>query len=330
MLLPVLLAALGFPTLKTFGTGKSAFQLTSEEVEILAYNVSDVRSTGVLTHFWMTGGPAKGGGTDNATVRYYIDGESSPSIEFKPPLAAGVGFDDDFVWGHAKAGHGSDLGGWYVNYKIPFGSSVRVTVALPSGSAMAYVIVRGCENMPVHIGSLTLPSSARLRLHKIESVTFQPLEWVNIVDIPSGQGLVYLTAITANSSTSNFWEGCYHLYTPHDQPFPGTVLSTGMEDFFDSAYGFHAGPYHFPVSGCTHREHWGERGMAVSAYRFHEEDPIAFTGGAKFVWRIGDLTNEATHPESPKCYIDQKGPGDKVVGSPQPTTVTSYAWVYTW
>lgn len=29
--------------------------------------------------------------------------------------------------------------------------------------------------------------------------------------------------------------------TPYDQAFPGTVLSTGMEDFFDSSYGFSGG-----------------------------------------------------------------------------------------
>ena len=56
----------------------------------------------------------------------------------------------------------------------------------------------------------------------------------------------------------------------------------------------------------------------------------AFTGGVRFVWRIGDLINAETHPESPKCFIDAPGPGDKVVGRPAPTTVTSYAWVYTW
>jgi hypothetical protein len=50
-----------------------------------------------------------------------------------------------------------------------------------------------------------------------------------------------MTAIAANSSSNNYWEGCYRLYTPHSQPFPGTVLSTGMEDFFDSAYGFETG-----------------------------------------------------------------------------------------
>ena len=72
-----------------------------------------------------------------------------------------------------------------------------------------------------------------------------------------------MTAIAASSSSENFWEGCYHLRTPYAQPFPGVVLSTGMEDFFDSSYGFSGGAFHQPVSGCTHRD--GAKGMALSA-----------------------------------------------------------------
>ena len=32
-----------------------------------------------------------------------------------------------------------------------------------------------------------------------------------------------------------FLEGCYHAYTPHSAPYPGVVVSTGTEDYFDSA-----------------------------------------------------------------------------------------------
>ena len=72
---------------------------------------------------------------------------------------------------------------------------------------------------------------------------------------------------------------CYHLYTPYAEPFPGTVLSTGMEDYFDSAYGFGGGQFKMPVAGCTHRTQLPSQphSMQLSAYRFHEEDPVAFT-----------------------------------------------------
>ena len=69
---------------------------------------------------WLTGGPSPGAGTDNATVRYYVDGEESASIEFKPPMATGSGYDDLTVWGTAKAGHGATDGAWFINYRIPF------------------------------------------------------------------------------------------------------------------------------------------------------------------------------------------------------------------
>ena len=125
----------------------------------------------------------------------------------------------------------------------PFGDEVAI-----------YMILRGCENIPIVVADMTLPRTARLALHKIENKRYQPLEWVPIVDLAEGTGLVYQTALAVESGNLNFLEGCYHLYSPHNQPFPGTVLSTGTEDFFDSANYFDGGKFHFPVSGDTHQE----------------------------------------------------------------------------
>ena len=111
----------------------------------------------------------------------------------------------------------------------------------------------GSENLPVQVGTQTLPAAARLRLHKIESRVFQPLEFVPLLDLPTGRGLVYLVTLAAHSTDYGFWEGCVHMRTPHDQPFPGTLLSTGTEDYFDSAFGFDSGRFYTPQSGCTHR-----------------------------------------------------------------------------
>jgi hypothetical protein len=60
---------------------------------------------------WLTGGPSPGAGTDNATVKYYVDGEAEAAIEFKPPLATGSGFDDLTVWG-AFSGHNNMWNQW--------------------------------------------------------------------------------------------------------------------------------------------------------------------------------------------------------------------------
>ena len=55
--------------------------------------------------------------------------------------------------------------------------SVRVTVQHPGTAASCYVIVRGCENLPITVGALTLPTTSKLTLHRIETKTFAPLDW---------------------------------------------------------------------------------------------------------------------------------------------------------
>ena len=53
---------------------------------------------------------------DLATFSYYIDGETTASIEFATNMAAGVGFDDQGApWGTRWIGKGAKSGGWYNN-----------------------------------------------------------------------------------------------------------------------------------------------------------------------------------------------------------------------
>lgn len=103
--------------------------------------------------------------------------------------------------------------------------------------------------------------------------------------------------------------------------FPGTVLSTGTEDYFDSAWYFNAGEFRLPVSGFTHYETPTNTSVNWSAYRFHQMDPLAFDDGFAYVWRNGD----ANDPAGMKCNMQV---GGNVVGSPTLSSVTAYVWVY--
>ena len=80
------------------------------------------------------------------------------------------------VVGQSTWVQGGTISGYFVNIKIPFGRSVEVTVkgVIRNG----FVIVRGCENLPVAVGALTLPASARLTLQKIENRVFNSLDFV--------------------------------------------------------------------------------------------------------------------------------------------------------
>jgi len=128
--------------------------------------------------------------------------------------------------------------------------------------------------------------------------------------------------LAVESGNLNFLEGCYHQYTPYaNREFPGVVLSSGTEDYFDSGWYFNAGKFWFPVSGFTHVNQQNTS-VTLSAYRFHEMDQIIFQDGLLIHWRNGDTNDK----DGMKCYT-QTG---YVVGNPTVSNVVVYAWVYVW
>jgi hypothetical protein len=213
-----------------------------------------------------------------------------------------------------------------MNSRVPFQKSIRITGILPStitDRKIIWIIFRGTENLPTNFHGFQLPPTARLTLHKIENQTYDPLSWVHLVDIPSGHGLLFSHTLSVLSGTLHFLEGCYHAYTKYEQEFPGLIVSTGTEDYFDSAFFFNGGQFHLEVSGFTHFKEISTGELEWSAYRMHDIDPIFFTNGFRYHWRNGDVTDDRGF----KCTIDQ---GGHTVGQPTQSIVTSYTWVYVW
>ena len=73
--------------------------------------------------------------------------------------------------------------------------------------------------------------------------------------MPKGhEGLVFMTALAVNNSGTGvgFLEGCPHLFDPPDAAWPGILLGSGTEDYFDSGWYFNAGEFRLPVAGDTH------------------------------------------------------------------------------
>eukprot|EP01113_Clastostelium_recurvatum_P035244 TRINITY_DN488_c0_g1_i1.p1 TRINITY_DN488_c0_g1~~TRINITY_DN488_c0_g1_i1.p1 ORF type:complete len:437 (+),score=110.68 TRINITY_DN488_c0_g1_i1:126-1436(+) len=313
-------------TKQFFGTGLSNGAITGTEQFIFSHTLAPgTKDVGVMTHLWLTY-PAN---VDKGViVRYYIDGEKTASIEFEPSLACGVGFyDKQSPWGNKWFGKGANDGAWNFNFRIPFQKSIAISFFHVDPAATFggfYMIVRGALNVPISVGDVQVPTTAKLNLFKINAQQFNPLQWVTLANIPSGQGtkgVFFMHTIAVSSGNLNFLEGCYHAYV-NGEAFPGTLLSTGTEDYFDSAWYFNSGEFHLPVSGYTHYD-TAAPGINWSAYRFHEMDPLQFSDGLQFVWRNGD----AYDASGIKCLIDQ---GGKPAGSPTVSTVTTYAWVYTW
>ena len=112
-------------------------------------------------------------------------------------------------------GHGAHSS-WFNNFKIPFGSSIRVTIQSTDGQNHSgfYMIVRGGLDLPLVIGDVALPKEARLQLQRFEG-KLEPLEWLNVADVPRGfSGQFFMSTLSVQNAGVgglNFLEGCYHV-----------------------------------------------------------------------------------------------------------------------
>jgi len=73
--------------------------------------------------------------------------------------------------------------------------------------------------------------------------------------------------MAVESKTKDFLEGCVHGYFDGKTEFPGVLLGTGTEDYFNSAFYFNGGQYRQPTTGFTHKDE-SKGTYKWSAYRY--------------------------------------------------------------
>ncbi|AXC16368.1 hypothetical protein ACPOL_7178 (plasmid) [Acidisarcina polymorpha] len=311
---PYRAAALATTQEGTNFTGATTFtHVGKEEQPFLPHaeaELANQKGNGYLDHMWF------GGDFPNYTrlrLRIYVDGEQAPSIDMELGLGVGVGFADPAApWGTEYSGITGNPSGIFLNYRIPFSKSIRVTAELPAGvprSTVFWWIIRGLENHHVEVGGFILPERARLRLHKIEDQEVQPLDEFDLCRVPEA-GMVFQVTMAARSTSLEFMEGQMRAYIGGARE--PQFLSSGLEDYFLGTYYFNRGLYHLPQAGLTHRD---EKDSSFSGYRFHVIDPILFSGGLRLACRCGEKRSD-------KVF----GP----YGKPFKTTYTTYTWTYEW
>ncbi len=289
--------------LKTFGTsGKAVYPLAGGvEAELFTRD-----GAGCLTHMWFGGNWPDYG---KLRLRIYVDGEAKASIDMELHMGHGIGFQDEAApWLTRRMGKTGEPSGVYNNYRIPFGKGVRVTAQLAEGDKedrRFWYIIRGTENLPVDIAGVRLPATARLRLHKLEGYTAEPMEEFAMCDTASA-GALYQVTVAAQSDDWQYLESCVRAYL--DGSAEPMVMSSGLEDYFLGTYYFNRGAYHGDVAGLTHKY---KADHSFSAYRFHEDDPVFFHKGLRLTLRCGEKT-------------------DRETWDALPTTYTTYVWTYEW
>lgn len=306
------------PSDDVFLAGLKPFCSIGKEVTVLnGYQEAELlrhEGKGCLSHMWFGGDWP---GYEKTRLRIYVDGENSPSIDMEMGLGHGYGADGDGApWGTEKMGKTGHPSGVYNTYKIPFGSSVRVTaqrsVDSPDGGPFWW-IVRGVDGLPVTFAGLRLPDQARLRLYTKENHVAEPLEEFSLCDV-QGAGTVYQVAMSGESLRNvgdwkdiSYLEAIVRAYLNGD-PDP-LLLSSGLEDYFLGTFYFNRGRFANAIAGLTHLD---SENNSFSAYRFHDDDPIFFNNGLRLTCRCGEELNGA------------------MLHDPPATRFSTYTWLYQW
>jgi hypothetical protein len=298
-------------TLKAFCvSGKESKVLNGyREAELIRHS-----GRGCLTHMWFGGDWP---GYHRTRIRVYVDGRRDPSIDMELGLGHGCGFGDDAApWGGSKLGKTGHPSGFYNTYKIPFGKGIRVTAQRDEGSpdgAPFWWIVRGTENLAVHLGGVRLPDDARLKLHRLDRHVAEPFEEFALCDV-KGPGALYQVTIAADGLRDtgdwkdiSYLEAIVRAYI-NAQP-RALQLSSGLEDYFLGTYYFNRGRYANNLAGLTHLD---KAKNQFSGYRFHDEDPVFFQDGLRLTCRCGEEVAGRKLHDPPK------------------TDFTSYTWIYSW
>merc|ERR1719181_1691836 len=94
----------------------------------------------------------------------------------------------------------------------------------------------------------------------------QPLEYVKVAELPEGvSAMIFQVAwavethpVGGPAAGGGYIEGCWQFYRQAAEKFPGLVVGTGVEDYFDSGYYFGADSgdplgtgFNTPLSGLT-------------------------------------------------------------------------------
>ena len=233
--------------------------------------IMDVEGPGTIKHIWMATSPDLSEVGRSGVLRFYWDGEETPSVEV--PIA------DFFAIGHGKFAPVNssmvvDVPQASMNcyWPMPFGRHARITFTNDSDKDLPLLTFQ----IDYEAGPIAANSGyfhAQWRRARVS----RTLPLYSILDGVKGDGR-YVGTFLSWMQLSSGWagEGEVKFYIDGDRQFP-TIAGTGTEDYFGADWGFPA-VYSTPYMGnvLDHKSKDPEVGTQWSLYRWHVPDPISF------------------------------------------------------
>ena len=160
-----------------------------------------------------------------------------------------------------------------------------------------YSLIRGLENygpITLHYSNVQLSQNVKLKSFFLNE-TLKPIEWITLLNISSSKSGCILSVVQqVRSENAYCLEGTHWASIPIEGSDNTNIrnndeeiqLSSGFEDYYLSGQYFDAGEFSTPLSGMTSEDHWFYP-HALTAYRYHEVDPVVFTNGMSLRWQNG-------------------------------------------
>jgi hypothetical protein len=235
-------------------------RLNARETAVLM----DVTGSGIIQHIWMVEGLNRG-----LVLRFYWDGEETPSVETPAP--------DFFAVGHGRFAPVNSLP-VVVNpanalncfWPMPFRTRARITLSNETDrdvELVAYQITYVETDVPAAAGTF------HAQYRRATGAERNPYV---ILDGVKGRGR-YVGTFLAWTQMEKGWfgEGEIKFYLDGDDKWP-TICGTGTEDYFLGSYGF-SRPYSTAYAGTVLPASDGaEPPNFWSLYRWHIQDPVNF------------------------------------------------------
>ena len=290
----------------TEGTGKNASRelgqgwKVSPSVVIKAhttFTVAEIDGSGSIQHIWMT--PT--GVWRNSILRFYWDGETSPSVE--------VPVGDFFCMGWNQYAPLQSLAvcvnpgsAFNCYWPMPFRKKCKITMENIDDKDM--VLYYSVDYIETKIADDAAYFHAQF--HRVNPVPYKGV--YTLVDNIKGRGQYVGTYMAIGVHNNGWWgEGEIKFYMDGDTKFP-TIAGTGTEDYFGGSYDFdthtmnaagvtesHYTEFTSPYSGlCQVIRGDGHYNVSqqFGLYRWHLTDPIRFEKDLKVTiqdlgWRSG-------------------------------------------
>ncbi len=310
----------GQGAMATEGTGKHASELlgkgwkVSPSVRVKAgttFTLGEIKGAGVIQQIWMT--PT--GNWRNSILRFYWDGEDTPSIECPVGHFFACGLDK-YSQVNSLAVCVNPGSAFNCYWQMPFRKSARITLENTDGKDMVlyYQVNYALGKVGKDAGYFHAQYRQEMPLKEKGIYT--------LVDGIKGKGHYVGTYMTWKVNSPGWWgEGEIKFYMDGDKEYP-TICGTGTEDYFCGSYNFENRDtkkyqvFSTPYSGLCQvlpPDKIYEVGQQFGLYRWHIQDPVRFDKDLRVTmqalgWQAGGRYLQLNDELSSVVYWYQKEP----------------------